>query len=249
MSEISSKQKAKVMLIGIFHFGNPQQDLVKTKQINVMTVENQNYLEQNTDQLSQFMPTVILLEFNPANEKTVQAQYEQYLNGDFQLPSNEVYQLGFRVAKKSNLTTVFSFDEISISWNAEPLFDYINAHDPETKLRLDALIEQISKDTEQAHENLSLAELIANANAEEKDIQNKYLYLLTNHIGAGNDFEGADAAASWWHRNFRMYANIQKYAAPGERVLAIGGQGHTAILKDLLKIDQDRDAVDFFQYL
>lgn len=248
MSEITPKQKAKVMLLGTFHFGNPQQDLVKTKQINVLTAENQNYLEQVTDQLSRFMPTVILLEFNPVNEKTVQAQYVQYLNGNFQLPSNEIYQLGFRIAKKSNVTAVFSFDERTIDWNAEPLFDYVKTRDVETKLRLDALIEQISKETEQAHDKLSLVELLADANAEEKDIQNKYLYLITNHVGAGKNFEGADAAASWWHRNFRMYANIQKYAVPGERVLVIGGQGHTAILKDLLKFDQDRDSVDFFQY-
>ncbi|MBE0669690.1 MAG: hypothetical protein IH588_03805, partial [Anaerolineales bacterium] len=70
-----------------------------------------------------------------------------------------------------------------------------------------------------------------------------------NHVGAGRTFEGADAAASWWHRNFRMYANIQRYAEPGEKVLAIGGQGHTAILKDLLKFDLDREAVDIVQYL
>lgn len=48
----------------------------------------------------------------------------------------------------------------------------------------------------------------------------------------------ADASASWWQRNFRMYANIQKVAQPGERIIAIGGSGHMAILKQLLAIDQ-----------
>ena len=41
-----------------------------------------------------------------------------------------------------------------------------------------------------------------------------------------------------------MYANIQAYAPPGSRVLAIGGQGHTAILKDLLRLDKERVGVD-----
>ena len=68
-------------------------------------------------------------------------------------------------------------------------------------------------------------------------------------MGAGENYVGADASASWWHRNFRMYANIQKHAQPGERVLAIGGQGHTAILKDLLAIDRDRVAVDVRPYI
>jgi hypothetical protein len=35
-----------------------------------------------------------------------------------------------------------------------------------------------------------------------------------------------------------MYANIQQVAKPGERIIAIGGSGHTAILKQLLKIDR-----------
>lgn len=249
MNEIVSKQKAKVMLLGVFHFGNPQQDVVKTDQIDVMTHENQEYLESLTSQLSTFMPTVVLLEFDPADEKEIQEQYTQYRKGDFELSSNEIYQLGFRVAKKSNLMTVYSFDERSVEWSAEPLFEYINTHDPETKLRFDTLIQKITSETGKAHATMSLSELLLDANMEEKDSLNKYLYLLTNHVGAGKNFEGADAAASWWHRNFRMYANIQRYAMPGERVLVIGGQGHTAILKDLLKIDQDRDAVDFRQYL
>lgn len=249
MNEIMPAQKAKVMLMGVFHFGNPQQDVVKTDQINVLTDENQEYLEHLTSHLSTFMPTVVLLEFDPLNEKEIQEQYTQYRNGDFNLPPNEIYQLGFRIAKKSNLMTVHSFDERSVEWNAEPLFDYINTHDSETKLRFDTLIQKITAETKKAHETLSLSELLIDANMEEKDSLNKYLYLLTNPVGAGGKFEGADAAASWWHRNFRMYANIQRYAASGERVMVIGGQGHTAILKDLLKIDQDRDAVDFIQYV
>ena len=34
-----------------------------------------------------------------------------------------------------------------------------------------------------------------------------------------------------------MYANIQRLAQPGDRVIAIGGSGHMAILKQLLAID------------
>ena len=248
LKETNGSAKAKIMLMGVFHFGNPAQDLVKTNQINVMTSENQQYLEKLSDRISQFMPTVVMLEFDPANGKAIQEQYDQYLKDSFSLPSNEIYQIGFRVAKKSQLTTVHSFDEQTIEWNAQPLFDYMEARDPETRSRFEALIEQITKETEQAHATLSLSELLLDANHEQKDTLNKYLYLFTNSIGAGQNFEGADAAASWWHRNFRMYANIQKFADPGEKVLVIGGQGHTAILKDLLKLDLDREAVDVIQY-
>ena len=69
------------------------------------------------------------------------------------------------------------------------------------------------------------------------------LYLATNAIGAGDGYSGAVAAASWWKRNFFMYANIQKLAPPGERVIAIGGSGHMAILKQLLAIDTRLEGV------
>lgn len=249
-SEKSSKNKAEVMLMGVFHFSNPKRDVIKTNQVNVMTPKNQQYLEKLTDRISrQFKPTVVLLEFEPKNNKKIQEQYIRYLKGKFDLTSNEIYQLGFRVAKKSKLTKVYGFDEREIGWNAKPLFDYIDAHDPAIKARMDALIEKISKEMEQEHATLSLSELLIGENKEEKDLLNKYLYLMTNHVGAGDNFVGADASARWWHRNFRMYAIIQKYAQPGERVLVIGGQGHTAILKDLLKCDRDRKAVNVVPYL
>ena len=47
----------------------------------------------------------------------------------------------------------------------------------------------------------------------------------------------------------RMYANIRKHARAGERVLVLGGQGHVAILRDLLELDADRQAVDIREYL
>ena len=62
--EQTHNDPAKVMLMGVFHFANPQADKVKTKQINVMTAENQAYLTSLTKRLSEFKPTVVLLEYN-----------------------------------------------------------------------------------------------------------------------------------------------------------------------------------------
>ncbi len=46
-----------------------------------------------------------------------------------------------------------------------------------------------------------------------------------------------------------MYANVQKAAAPGHRVLVVAGAGHTEILKDLLAIDCQRQSEDVTSYL
>ena len=242
-------EPAKVMLLGVFHFANPGLDVVKTNQIDVMTDENQEYLEVLSDRISNFRPTVVLLEFGPAQESEIQERFQQYRDGRFDLPENEVYQLGFRVAARSKVENVHGFDETNVQWQAEPLFAYMKKSDPRADARMSALIEEITLDEKQAQSTLSLPELLVRTNDAERDRLNRAFYLLTNDVGGGNDFVGADASASWWHRNFRMYALVQRHAQPGERVLVIGGQGHIAIFRQLLADDREREGVDVHPYI
>ena len=240
---------AQVMLLGVFHFANPGLDVVKTDQINVMTEENQAYLEELTTRISEFNPTRVLLEFEPSSEDRMQDEFRQYLDGSFELSSNENYQLGFRIAAKSDAETIHGYDHRGVHWAAEPLFEYLQENDAETQARMNALIAEITEEMQEAHATLSLRELLLQSNDPGRDRENRATYLLTNHVGTDESFVGADAAASWWHRNFRMYAIVQRHAQPGERVLVIGGQGHIAILRQLLEDDADRQAVDVTPYL
>jgi hypothetical protein len=237
-------EPAEVMLFGVFHFANPGLDVVKTEQIDVMTAENQAYLEALAERLSSFRPTIVLLEFSPARDAEMRESFQQYRDGQYEMPENEVYQLGFRVAERSRLDTVHGFDEDNVQWQAEPLFDYLQRKDPATNAIVSALIEEITQDEQQAQARLSLPELLMRTNDPERDKLNRAFYLLTNEVGDDDNFVGADASASWWHRNFRMYALVQRHAQPGERVLVIGGQGHIAILRQLLSDDRHREAVD-----
>jgi hypothetical protein len=241
-------EPAEVMLFGVFHFANPGHDVVKTEQINVMTEENQAYLEALADRIAGFNPTKILLEYPPEINEKFQQRYQDYLDGTYELGSNENYQLGFRIAARSAAETVHGFDEQNVHWNAEPLFTYLDDHDEATSARMDELIKSVTADMEQAHKTLTLKQLLLRSNDAEQDRLNRSFYLMTNHVGEGENFVGADATASWWHRNFRMFAIIQRYAQPGERVLVVGGQGHVAILKLFLD-DDDRRAVDVTSYL
>jgi Family of unknown function (DUF5694) len=241
--------KTEVMMIGVFHFANPQLDSVKSETINVMTPASQRYLEQLTDRIAKFKPTVVLLEFDPASTAEIQEKYERYRQKKFDLPANEIYQLGFRIARKANLSHVHSFDEQTVHWNAEPMFQRMEREDPQTLQRVEQTIAELGKKQQHDHATLSLQQLLIQTNSRLEDVVNKSLYIDTNHVGAGAGFEGADASASWWRRNFRMYANVQRHATPGARVVVIGGQGHTAILKDLLQFDRARVAVSVDPFL
>ena len=240
---------AKVMLLGTFHFANPQKDLIKTDQINVMTEENQRYIETISRKLADFRPTHVLLEFKPNRSAEMNKRYSSYRAGEYELPANETYQLGFRVAKLAGLKQVHGFDHRGIHWQASAMFEEMQKNDPEIHAELQTKIAEVGQKIEKMHSDLTLEQMMLFNNTDEADSENMGFYLMTNEYGAGDSFSGADAAASWWHRNFRMYGLLQQHAQPGTRVLAIGGQGHTAILKQLLELDPVRESVDVTPYL
>ncbi|KAA1162492.1 hypothetical protein EU508_05720 [Pseudoalteromonas fuliginea] len=245
----AESSKAEVSMLGVFHFHNPGLDVVQTSQIDVSKPQSQAYLEALTSKIGkQFIPTQVLLECERNEQGKIDKQYASYLRGDFELPINESYQIGFRVAKKANAKFVTCFDERKVQWQAEGLMNVI-AKDAELKKRMQAMIKVLTDATNNMHNTMTLREIMRENNKTSYSRQNKALYLLTNDVGGGSGFEGADAAASWWHRNFRMYANIQKVAQPGERVLVIAGHGHIAILNDLLDDDMTRKSININLYL
>ena len=240
---------AKVMVLGVFHFANPGLDKVKSEVIDVTTPANQEYLAGLATRLAAFGPTDVLVECEPAAQSRADAAFAAYRDGAAALTVNEVQQIGFRVAKAAGLAGVTCFDEGEVHWESAPMFAHLEAHAPERKAALEALFASLSERTTREQTTLPLPRLLQLANDPERDRENKALYIATNDVAAGAGFAGADASASWWRRNFRMYANVQQAAAPGRRVLVVAGQGHTAILKDLLAIDGAREAEDVAPYL
>lgn len=242
-------EPATVMMLGVFHFENPGLDVVKSEVVDVTTDANQAYLSGLAARIAAFRPTDVLVECEPSAQGKQDAAYAAWLEGTAALAVDETHQIGFRVAKAANLKGVSCFDEGDVHWNGGPLFEYVGAHAPEQKVAMEAVFEALSARTTREQTTLPLPELLRLTNDPARDRENKDLYIFTNAVGAGAGFVGADASASWWHRNFRMYANVQKAAAPGRRVLVIAGAGHTAILKDLLAIDGQRNAEDVKSYL
>ncbi|HEX4911118.1 MAG TPA: DUF5694 domain-containing protein [Permianibacter sp.] len=245
----ATQSPAKVLMLGSFHFDNPGLDAVKHEVIDVMKAPSQAYLDALADRLAAFKPTVVLLEYNPDNEAKMNERYRNYLNGSYTLERNEIYQIGFRVAKRAGLKSVSSFDERNTP-NDGDLWNYMPQHEPERMKQFEKLIADLSAEFQRDHTTLTLQGLLQKLNTPEEDRRNKDLYLLFNPVGAkAKSFNGADSTASWWRRNFRMYANIQLHAAPGARILIIAGQGHTAILRDFVSIDSTIDEEPIAPYL
>ena len=247
---VRAEEPAQIMLLGTFHFTNPGLDTVKTSVLDVTSADSQQYLQTFSQKLAKdFTPTDVLLECPIRFQGKLNEQYQQYLKGEFTLPVNEIYQLGFRVAKAAGGSAVRCFDEQEIHWNAEQLFEQMPTKAPAIQAAFDTLIAEVTAQSNEMHQTLSLAGVLRAMNSEQQYRLNQSIYLLSNEVGAGDNFVGADASASWWHRNFRMYANIQLAASPGKRVLVIAGQGHIAVIKDFLANDTQRKAVSVDNFL
>jgi hypothetical protein len=239
---------ARVMLLGLFHFDNPGLDAVKYEPVDVMKPEHQAYLVVLSERLARFAPTRVLLEYPQASDEVMNGRYSDFLAGRYDLGRNEIYQLGFRVARLMGHPRVYGIDA-----KAPPAQIKLWSHlseQPDGLGPLEQLIAAESERLQRMHRALTLREILAISNSVEEDRRNKGFYMFLNPVAAeGGLFLGADASADWWHRNLRMYALIQAHAQPGERVLVIAGSGHTAILRDFLRADGARLEEEVLPYL
>lgn len=116
----------------------------------------------------------------------MQARYQAFIEGEFELPVNEIYQLGFRIAQRSDAETIHGFDDREIGWNAEPLFEVLENHYPERNQDFQKQIYEFTEATNRRHREMNLQELLAFYNQRALDDANMQLYVGLNDI----DFEG-----------------------------------------------------------
>lgn len=235
----ASPPAAKVMFIGLWHFDNPGLDAVKYTPIDVMKPAEQAYLKALSARIAAFKPTRILLEYPASSDATINQRYREWQAGTSELRVNEIYQLGFRIAKEAGLPRVEGFDVRDVKGD-----DSIWPHlmkDPALSKEFEGMIAGVSKRLSDMHATLGLKELLARYNHPDEERENKSFYLWLNPIGTeAAPHMGSNAATQWWQRNFRMYALVQQAAQPGERVVVIAGNGHTAVMRDFLRADPKR---------
>lgn len=241
---------AQVMPISVFHFANPGLDKVKTEVLDVTDEESQTYLIGLSKEIAKdYKPTKVLLECRKEQQASLNESYRNYLANKHQLSINENQQLGFRIAKQSGLKHIICYDEQEVHWQSSSVFEEMSKRAPAIAQKVNKQIEEMSLESNRLHQTESLKTILRFNNTVDTERKNKALYLLLNEVGAFGSYSGADSTASWWHRNFRMYANLQQQAKAGQRIVLIGGAGHTAIIKDLLQIDSERILVNPLDYL
>ncbi len=236
------------MILGVFHFHNPNADYAKFAGIDVLTAERQREIQKATEQLEGFGPTKIAVERPVAEAESLNADYQRYREGAFPLTRNEVHQLGFRLANRLGHEAVYPVD-FRKGMRMDSLMAYARAHEPEMASGFDRYIGEIVALFDRMQREETIGENLIFMNEPANVIRTHEPYAVQAAVGAGDGYIGARVVADWYERNLHIFANLVRIAEPGDRILFIVGAGHTPILRHLVETHPSMTLVEAVDYL
>lgn len=226
-----------ILFLGTFHFADPGLDDFKPEvDINIMDPKRQRELEGVLAMLEGFKPTKIAVEVKADKQSEVDAQYAAYLNGRLELTTNEVHQIGFRLAKQLGHKRVYAIDAPG-RWY-EPYINpegYAREHGQEAHVNSPwySLYERAWRAEDELLTKMTLGEYLLQLNDPKRVLMSHGVYLVgTFKVGDPQAYVGADVKTAWFNRNLRIFSNITRITTePNERILVIIGSGHLPILQ------------------
>ncbi|RYZ17308.1 MAG: hypothetical protein EOO16_24405 [Chitinophagaceae bacterium] len=242
----------KVLLLGTFHFAYPNLDSHKTDSsrfVDVLSAQRQRELEELAAVIARFRPTRVYVESDkPAFHDSLFAEYRA---GRYKPTRNEIYQVGYRVAKAGGLNKVYTVDADNIAYDYSkrlPMIDSLwTARVPVDSARdqyWDSRYKKLYNAGDSVETTLTMLENFL-LMAEPKVLQRMHgHYLASGFNSAGN--EGPDALSIWWYnRNLRIFNNILQ-TRPGaeDRILVLFGNGHMPILKHCFQSSPEFEVVE-----
>lgn len=219
----------EVMIVGMYHMSNPGHDLHDAKSDDVLQPKRQVEIERLAERINQFHPTKVGVEWDAS---VVKDRYPKYLAGTLPPSTNEVVQLGFRLAKKAN-AEVYGLDaDGDFPW--QRLKDYAEAYG----------FKQIIDNPSSSDDTARLQHLIDTEgvvaalqflNQPDRIQRDNAFYRKLLRVGSGTDQPGADLVAAWQHRNLLICANLLQVTKPGDRVVVFFGAGHAFLLRQCVE--------------
>ena len=244
-----------LMILGTFHFANPGLDTYKPQyDINIFSEKSQKELREVLDVVKKFAPTKIAVEWRASSQQRLDSLYGEYLKGNFELKSNEIYQIGFRLAKELGHQKIYAVDA-PVKRNLLGMSDeeynnkknYFLQKAPQEMLMREQTINNtfmsLYAKGDKLKTEVSLLDYFRVLN-DPYAVQNSHGHYLIGDFKMGEgekgDYFGADAAMWWYNRNLRIFQNILRVNEPGkDKVFVLMGAGHLPILNFLAKSSVD----------
>lgn len=227
-----ARPQGEAMVLGVYHFGGSETDLVSSAEDNIFAPERQTELERITDSLAEWGPDKIMIEARPDRQAEFDEKYRAYLDGEAELNGNERQQLGFRLAKKLGHDRVYAID-FHNGMDFEAMMTALDeAGQDELRAHFDASIAAIRAEQESpGWAQRTITDRLLEMNDPQWLDANHELYVDMAEAGTAENPVGAEQMSAWWGRNLHIYANAARLSEDGDKVLLVFGGGHAYTLR------------------
>jgi hypothetical protein len=245
-----SLSKVQILNFGTFHMGFTPD--ANTTKFDEEDKKNQQRVHAVAEKLSDFKPTVILVEQEPKYNKKIQQEYSNYVNNPdtvFEAPS-EIELLAYELGRLSWTERIYGIDH-KMGYNYRIGQEIDNMLDPEWYNKYYQNPLQFYPTINVNRDSLSLLNKLKLMNRDRfLDFVIAVNADMLTHAGTESSFEGADEAAKYYKRNLRMYSNLNRInLTADDRVFILMGASHTAFFRDFMRGDPKYEMVDTFDYL
>ena len=260
-----TREKATVMILGSDFFTNPGINVFNTKMDDVLAPKRQREMEQLMQQLKAFSPTKIAVYVDARDEEEINASYQGYVEGTYELTRSLHDQIGFRLAKQMGHPKLYGvadwpehrpiYHEIDDSLldyatfaethNQEHLLWSISSSGVKVRADVDGTVWVEREGYE------PLIDMYIRINEPEKLRADHQSYLRTARIGLKDQYPGANWVAHWWYaHNLKNFVNLTRITeSTDDRILLIVGAGHVYLIQQFLEDSGDYIVESPLQYL
>jgi hypothetical protein len=236
LSERSLEEGPKVMVLGTPHFANPGRDVVNIDVEDILVPERQEEIRALIEQLAEFRPTHIAVEWLQTDQDRLTELYERYIDGSHELGRGEEEQIGMRLAAHLGHKRIYAVD-----WNGFPpgeLEAYNWLEWGENNDRQDWIAAMRDPDRSGLKVELgerSVTRWLLEVNSEDVLAQGHRRYFNYAMLGDQDHQPGANWLGHWYARNMRIFANLVRLTSdPDDRILVIYGSGHAYLLRQFV---------------
>lgn len=252
--QTEASQPVQVLVVGTYHFHNPGLDQHNIEADSVLTEKRQSELQDLSASLAAFRPTHVMVEMQSFEEDYSIPSFEQFSKEDLDSDTNEIVQIGFRLARDAYISTVYGID-VQPSEGEETFFPIDRVQKAASASGESSILARLNENIDAWVENFnasqterSISDLLLEVNRTDFPGGQSY-YDTMLPIASGGDLAGAHMNARWYARNVAIFAKLMQIVEPGDRVVVIYGAGHAPWLRHFARTISGYSNVDVVPFL
>ena len=243
--------KKEIMILGVHHLDSPNNGDLYSLEMNVKSEKRQTEITELIQCLKLFQPTKIALEIEKEQDELIQQEYINFINGKFELSTNEKHQIGFRLAQELKHPKLYC-----VNWNKRQshvpvLLQWVSENPCSLWTELAPEVENQSIERKKYLATHTLKEFILWLNEKEQTNKDHQFYMKLALIEDGDTPIGVQWVVQYWYyRNMLIYKNLtQLFDSNEERVLLIIGSAHVHLLTQFFEEHGEYKVIDVVKFL